>query len=93
MRKAVYAIVIPHQMPSSLCMSRDISVIPTQQQNPIKIGLPPFFTSFTISVCRPTAPIAIMIKNLLSSFKGRKISGDICNTFVETVVMTEAIRK
>lgn len=40
-----------------------------QQQNPIKIGLPPFLINLIISVFRPIALIAITIKNLLNFFK------------------------
>ncbi len=50
--------------------------MPTQQQNPKRIGFPPFLINFTISVFSPMEAIAIIIKNLLNSFKGRNTSFD-----------------
>lgn len=49
-------------------------VIPTQQDNPIKIGFPPVLTRFTIFVFKPIAAMAIIIKNLDKSFNGVKTS-------------------
>lgn len=46
--------------------------MPHQQHAPRKIGLPPFLISFTMLLPRPMAAIAMMIKNLLSSFNGAK---------------------
>lgn len=45
-----------------------------QQQNPINSGLTPVFISFTMSVERPMAAIASMIKNLLMNFIGSNTS-------------------
>ena len=45
----------------------------TQQRKPSKIGFPPERINFTIFVFKPMAAIAIMIKNLLSSFNNAKI--------------------
>ena len=44
--------------------------IATQQQKPMKIGLPPVLTNFTILVFMPIAAIAITIKNLDSVLSG-----------------------
>ena len=43
---------------------------PIQQQNPVRIGFIPVLTSLIIFVFRPIADIAMMIRNLLSSFNG-----------------------
>lgn len=51
-----------------LCKRRLTVAIATQQQNPNKIGFPPFLTNLIRSVLRPMALIAITIKNLLSCF-------------------------
>ena len=58
------------------CNARVTAVIPIQQVNPIKIGFPPLFTSFTIFVLNPIAAIAIMIKNFETSFIGAKKSAE-----------------
>lgn len=73
-------------------MRRLTRVIETQQANPISRGLPPVFTSFTISVERPIAAIARIIKNLLMNFIGSNILG-LIPIPVATVVITEAIIK
>ena len=44
--------------------------MPIQQQNPVRIGLVPVLMSFIILVFRPMAAIAMIIRNLLSSFNG-----------------------
>ena len=54
------------------CIPRLILIIPHQQQNPSKIGLPPILISFTMFVFSPTALIARTIKNLLSVLMGEK---------------------
>jgi len=46
----------------------ETTVIAVQQQKPIRIGFPPFLTSFIIFVFKPIAHIAIEIKNLASHF-------------------------
>ena len=58
--------------------------MPAQQLAPIRMGLPPVFTSFTMSVFRPMADIAITIKNLLSCLKGE-------NTPEETPRLTATV--
>ena len=45
-------------------MMRLAQVMPAQQQAPMKMGLPPDFTSLTMSVLRPMAAMARMMKNL-----------------------------
>ena len=61
-------VAVTYQMPSTCCMTRLTADMPIQQQNPIKIGFPPDFTSLTMLVFRPITAIAIMIKNLLKPF-------------------------
>ena len=63
--------------------------MPSQQQKPIKRGLPPLLTSFTILLFNPIAAIASTMKNLLSSFTGSKKETGMPKE-PETVVMTEA---
>lgn len=53
-------------------------MIPAQQQAPMNIGLPPVFTSFTISVFSTIAAIASTMKNLLSVFTYIYLSINIC---------------
>ena len=53
------------------------------------MGLPPLFTSLTMLVFSPMAPIAITIKNLLSSFNGWVISAGSWNTVVTTEASTQ----
>ena len=55
-----------YQMFSICCINRLIKVIPHQQLKPKRIGLPPFFTSFTISVFSPIAAIARIMKICLT---------------------------
>ena len=59
-----------YQMPKTVCMPRLTAAMATQQQKPVKIGFPPVLTSCTMLVFIPTAAMAMMIKNLLSSLKG-----------------------
>ena len=66
--------------------------IATQQQNPMKIGLPPVLTSFTILVFMPIAAIAITIKNLDSVLSGVNTPAG-TPTVVHTVVMMDASTK
>ena len=85
------------------CIPRLVREIPIQQQRPMKIGFPPDLTSFTISVLRPIAAIAITIKNLLTCFISEKnpritvaavpamIPAEIM--YWNTVVMTDAPTK
>ena len=46
--------------------------MPIQHMPPSIIGLPPDFISFSRLLFNPIAAIAIMIKNLLKSFRGVK---------------------
>ena len=78
-----------HQIPRILCNRRLTAVIPIQQQNPIMIGLPPDFISFTMFVFKPIAAMARIIKNLLNSFKGINIDEGTPKP-VAIVVITEA---
>ena len=64
----------------------------TQQQKPMKIGLPPVLTSFTILVFMPIAAIAITIKNLDSVLSGVNTPAG-TPTVVHTVVMMDASTK
>ena len=63
-----------------------------QQLAPRSKGFPPVFTSFTISLFRPIASIAITIKNLLISFSGTNRLGS-APKLVAIVVMMDAIMK
>ena len=56
------------------------------------IGLPPLFTSFTISVLNPIAAIAIIIKNLEISFIGVKNSLGTPNETAIVVIMLAPIK-
>ena len=64
-------------------------VMPTQQQKPSTIGLPPVLTNLIIFVFRPIAAIARTIKNLLNSFTGLNIEIS-APAETATVVITEA---
>ena len=76
----------------SRCKIKLTKVIPVQQLAPIKIGFPPVFTSFTKSVFKPMAAIAITIKNLLRFLNGaKKLVGTPYPTAI--VVITEAPMK
>jgi hypothetical protein len=55
----------------------------------MRIGFPPPFTSFTMSVFIPIAAIARMIKNLLNSLKGANMEEE-TPKFIATVVIMEA---
>ena len=61
-----------YHIPSICCINRLTAEIPTQQQKPIRIGLPPDLMSLTMLVLRPIAAIAITIKNLLTVLNGEK---------------------
>lgn len=66
--------------------------MPAQQQNPIKIGLPPVLISFTRSVFRPMAAIAMTMRNLDSSLKGEK-KAELTPAWVQTVAIRDARMK
>lgn len=74
------------------CMNRLTTVIPTQQQNPITIGLPPVLINLTIFVLIPMADMARIMKNLLSSLIGVKKEAGTPKEVV-MVVMMEANTK
>lgn len=67
-------------------------MIPIQQHKPMKMGFPPVRINFIILVFKPMAPMAMMIKNLDSSFNGWKTEAD-TPTDVHTVVIMEARMK
>ena len=71
------------------CIPRLTAVIPTQQQNPVKIGFPPVFINLTIFVFSPMAAIAMTIRNLLSSLSGAVTSAGSWNTVVTTEASTK----
>lgn len=74
MKKATqdFCVALCYISPSANCIAIETIVIPIQQQNPSKIGLPPVFINFTISVLNPIAAIAITMKNFDNSFNGLK---------------------
>ena len=63
-----------YHIPITCCITRLTTVITPQQQPPSSIGFPPDLISLTTLLFRPIAAMAIMIKNLLSSLRGLKIS-------------------
>ena len=63
--------------------------MPIQQQKPVNMGFAPVFTSFTMLVLSPIAAIAIIIRNLLKSFKGAIASAGSWNTVVTTDANTK----
>ncbi len=66
--------------------------MPTQQQKPSKMGLPPVLTSLTTSVCSPMAAMARIMKNFDSPLNGVNQSAGIPEA-VPTVVITDASTK
>ena len=84
--------MVCYNMPSTCCMPRLTKEIQSQQQNPMRIGLPPDFTSLTISVLSPMAAIAMTMKNLDNVFKGAN-TVLLTPFMVQTVVMTDAKTK
>lgn len=81
-----------YQIPSTTCIPRLTAAMATQQQNPIRMGLPPVFTSLTTLVFKPMAAMAIMMKNLLCCLKGLKKEASTPRE-TQKVVTTEASRK
>ena len=53
----------PYQIPRRCCMPKLTAAMPTQQQAPMKMGLPPVRTSLTMFVLKPIAAMAMTIKN------------------------------
>ena len=80
---------MPYQIFKILCIPRLTQAIPTQQQNPVKIGFPPVFTRLIIFVFNPIAAIAIIIKNLLSSLSGMVIEAGSWKIVVTTDASTK----
>ena len=78
-----------YHIPSMCCMPRLTREIPTQQQNPVKMGFPPVLTSLMIFVFSPIAAIAMTMRNLLSSFSGAVTSAGSWNTVVTTDASTK----
>ena len=74
------------------CMARLTTVIPTQQDAPRSIGFPPDLINLTTLLLSPIAAIAIIIKNLESSFNGENTSA-LIPMLTHTVVMIAAIIK
>ena len=81
-----------YQRPSRYCIPRLTPAIARQQQKPRKMGLPPDFTSFTRSVLRPIATMAMVMKNFESVFMGANASADTPQPSA-MVVMSEASKK
>ena len=81
-----------YQIPSTTCIPRLTAAMATQQQNPIRMGLPPVFTSLTTLVFKPMAAMAIMMKNLLCCLKRLKKEASTPRE-TQKVVTTEASRK
>ena len=73
-------------------MIRLAAVMPIQHIPPRIIGLPPDFISFIILLFNPIAPIAMIMQNLLKSFKGAKTFEGM-PIFKATVVIKDAIIK
>ena len=61
-----------YQICITCCINREVRATAKEQEKPRSRGLPPVFTNFTISVFKPIAAIAIMIKNLLKFLSGVK---------------------
>ena len=74
------------------CIARLTTVIPTQQEAPRRIGFPPDLTSFTTLLFRPIAAIAMIMKNLDSSFNGANTSA-FTPRLIQIVVIIDAITK
>ena len=87
-----------YTMLRTFCIRILTMIIDTQQEKPKNRGLPPFLISFTISVFKPMALIAMTIKNLLRSFRNPNPDSTTSNAvpvsrLVRIVVMTEAKTK
>ena len=70
-------------------MPRLTQAMPIQQHKPMKIGLPPVFTSLTMSVLKPIAAIAITMKNFDSVLMGAVTATGSANTVVMTLANTK----
>ena len=67
-------------------------VIPIQQEAPRRSGFPPDFINFITLLFRPMAAIAIMMKNLDSSFSGANTSA-LIPILIHAVVIIAAMMK
>ena len=67
-------------------------VIPTQQEAPRRSGFPPDFINFITLLFRPMAAMAIMMKNLDSSFSGANTSA-LIPILIHAVVIIAAMMK
>ena len=83
---------LDYRIPSRFCIPRLTAAMAAQQHSPMKIAFPPVRIIFTRSVFSPMAAIAMMIKNLDSSFSGAKADASI-PAATAAVVITEASRK
>ncbi len=81
-----------HQIPRICCIPKLVSVIPTQQHKPRRSGLPPDLISCGTLLFKPMAAIAMMIKNLDSSFNGVNTLASI-PTWIQSVVTMDAAIK
>ena len=81
-----------YQIPSICCIIRLTAVIAIQHIPPRIMGLPPDLISFIRLLLSPIAVIAIIIQNLLRSFKGAK-ECEGTPALKATVVITDAIIK
>ena len=73
-------------------MARLTAAMQIQQMRPMRMGLAPLLTSFTRSVFRPMAAMAMTMKNLLKAFRGAKAAAS-APAATATVVMTEAAQE
>lgn len=67
-------------------------VIPIQQEAPRRSGFPPDFINFITLLFRPMAAMAIMMKNLDSSFSGANTSA-LIPILIHAVVIIAAMMK
>ena len=74
------------------CIPRLTMVMPTQQHPPRISGFPPDLINFTTLLLSPIAAIAMIMKNLDSSFSGANTSA-LTPRLMHTVVMTAAMIK
>ena len=74
------------------CIVRLTMVIPIQQEAPRRSGFPPDFINFITLLFRPMAAMAIMMKNLDSSFSGANTSA-LIPILIHAVVIIAAMMK
>ena len=70
-------------------MPRLTHAMATQQQRPMRIGLPPVRTSLTMLVLKPIAAIAMTMRNLESSLMGAVTAAGSAKTVVTTLASTK----